>query len=287
MIAVCLEGGLGNQLFQIAFGYSLSIKYSKEFYLTGDVHPIFSNNYANSFNNRSFKILNLNEIGKFNSNDTFFNFKKLRFYKYQTFQETHFGYSNPKINLLHPTLFKGFWQSEKYFSESINQVRFLFSVSPILDFISVSYLNQILHYNSVAIHVRRGDYISVPENFEKHGICGVDYYKRAINYISKKQKNLTFFVFTDDNKWVSENMLHLFKKVIIVSTNNVGVNSWRDLYLISKCKHQIIANSTFSWWGAWLNTNQHKHIISPIKWFSNKELNDSTGDLIPETWVRL
>jgi hypothetical protein len=139
----------------------------------------------------------------------------------------------------------------------------------------------------VAIHVRRGDYISVPENFNKHGICGVDYYNRAINYLLSIEQDPTFFIFTDDIEWVRINMLPLFKNSIIVSTNNIGVDSWRDLYLMSQCKHQIIANSTFSWWGAWLNENQHKNIISPTNWFSNKELNDSTGDLIPETWVRL
>ncbi|MCX6300304.1 MAG: alpha-1,2-fucosyltransferase [Bacteroidetes bacterium] len=287
MIAVRLSDGLGNQLFQIAFGYSLSIKFSKEFYLTGDVHSIFSNNGDNSFISRSFRILNLNEIDKFKRNDCFFNFKKLKFNKYQTFQELNFKYSKPNINLLHPTLFKGFWQSEKYFIEFNNQIRLLFSGTPILDFISTSYLNQIILCNSVAIHVRRGDYISVPENFEKHGFCDVDYYKRAINYLLSKEQDLSFFIFTDDIEWVRINMLPLFVNIIIVSTNNVGVDSWRDLYLMTQCKHQIIANSTFSWWGAWLNSNQHKQIIAPKNWFSNKELNDSTGDLIPETWIRL
>ena len=287
MIAVRLSDGLGNQLFQIAFGYSLSIKHSKGFYLSGDVHPIFSNKNDNSFISCSFRILNLNEINKFNRNDSYFNYKKLKFNKYQTFQELNFEYSKPNINLLHPTLFKGFWQSEKYFIEFNKQVRLLFSVAPILDITSTSYLNQIVYCNSVAIHVRRGDYISVPENFKKHGFCGVDYYKRAINYILSKEQDLIFFIFTDDIQWVRINMLPFFKNIIIVSTNNVGVDSWRDLYLMSKCKHQIIANSTFSWWGAWLNEYQNKQIISPINWFSNKELNDSTGDLIPETWVRL
>lgn len=287
MLAVRLSDGLGNQLFQIAFGYSLSIKYSKEFYLTGDVHPIFSNREDSCFFSCSFRILNLNQIEKFNRNVCLFNFKKLKFNKYQTFQELNFKYSKPNKKLLQPTLFKGFWQSEKYFIEFNKQVRLLFSVAPILDTTSTSYLNQIVYCNSVAIHVRRGDYISVPENFKKHGFCGVDYYKRAINYILSKEQDLSFFIFTDDIEWVRINMLPFFKNIIIVSTNNVGVDSWRDLYLMSKCKHQIIANSTFSWWGAWLNEYQNKQIISPINWFSNKELNDSTGDLIPETWVRL
>lgn len=287
MIVVNLSDGLGNQLFQIAFGYSISQQYSKPLYITGDIHPIFSKINTDSFIRIKFNTLNSNEVINFNRNSSKYNFKNFKLTKYQTYHEKEFSFNDINFNLKNPTLFKGFWQSEKYFYHISNQIRFLFSVTPVLDNISRLYLKQISITNSVAIHIRRGDYISIPENFEKHGVCSIDYYKKAIKHISSKVKNLRLFVFTDDHDWVQENILPHFKNILIVSTRNFGANSWRDLYLISQCKHQIIANSTFSWWGAWLNTNRNKLVVAPQNWFTLSELNDKTVDLIPPTWIRL
>ena len=109
--------------------------------------------------------------------------------------------------------------------------------------------------------------------------------KAQVKPIALHPQNPHYFVFSDDKSWVKEN-LQFDCPVTFVSHNGPEKN-YEDLRLMSICKHHIIANSTFSWWGAWLNTNQHKKIISPLNWFSNKQLNDSTGDLIPETWVRI
>jgi hypothetical protein len=287
MIVIQLEGRLGNQLFQIAFGYALSIKHKKRLYLSGDINPLFSQQESTAFQNVSFNILNLNQIEKFNKKALNFRYKIITVSQYTIYEEKDILFSPVEFNTKNPTLFKGYWQSEKYFSDFAYKIRLLFSFTPILDNVSRIYMNQIVQSNSVAIHVRRGDYVSVPENLEKHGICSISYYISAEKYINNKVIQPAYFIFTDDFEWVSNNMKSFFPKMVIVDTNNIDSFCWRDMYLMSICKHQIIANSTFSWWGAWLNSNINKVVVAPKQWFVNEELNNSTLDLIPENWVRL
>ena len=287
MIVIQLEGRLGNQLFQIAFGYALSIKYNKRLYLSGDINPVFTEQGNKAFHNVSFNILNLNQIEKFNKEATFLKYKLIKVGKYTIYNEKNILFTPIELTSKNPTLFKGFWQSEKYFANCTYQLRVLFSFMPILDNLSRFYMNQISITNSVAIHVRRGDYVSVPENLAKHGICNLSYYVNAKKYVDNIAFQPTYFIFTDDFEWVSNNMKIYFPKMVLVETNNSDLFCWRDMYLMSICKHQIIANSTFSWWGAWLNSNVNKVVVAPKQWFANEDLNNATLDLIPNNWIRL
>ncbi len=136
---------------------------------------------------------------------------------------------------------------------------------------------------SVSIHIRRGDYISDPKTNQYHGICSPEYYNNAVKYVSQKIHRAHFYIFSDDINWAANNFKIDFPMTF------VGHNSWRkgydDMRLIGKCKHHVTANSSFSWWGAWLCSNPDKIVISPLKWF-NDSTND-TKDLIPCNWVRL
>lgn len=134
---------------------------------------------------------------------------------------------------------------------------------------------------TVSVHIRRGDYLQ-GNNLNYHGICGMDYYQNAIEYLQKKEKNLTFVFFSDDIERVKENFA--MGSAYFVD-RNVGKDAWQDMQLMSLCKHNIIANSSFSWRGAWLNANPEKIVIAPKHWFANPELTDQ--DIVPESWIRL
>ena len=138
----------------------------------------------------------------------------------------------------------------------------------------------IINVNAVSVHIRRGDYLS--EHF-KDGFgscCPIDYYLRSIRFIKKKTVNPLFVFFSDDMEWVKENIIE--ENAIYVDHNH-EFDAWQDMYLMSQCKHNITANSSFSWWGAWLNVNPQKIVISPARWWATSE-ND---DVVPDSWIRM
>jgi hypothetical protein len=132
--------------------------------------------------------------------------------------------------------------------------------------------------NSVSIHIRRGDFLLEEEKFGN--ICTPQYYGKAITEIGRRVETPVFFFFSDDMKWVRENMRIPHPYYI---DWNRGKDSWQDMFLMSKCKHHIIANSTFSWWGAWLNPSPQKVVVTPGRFLNNMD----TPDLIPDSWVKV
>lgn len=148
-------------------------------------------------------------------------------------------------------------------------------------------LNKINETESISLHVRRGDYVSNLKASSEHGVCSIDYYKKAIEHIKSKikdKKNICFFLFSDDPIWVKDNMTFINDEIVVIDFNNEE-KSHEDMRLMSACKHNIIANSSFSWWGAWLNNNQEKIVVAPEKWF--KVDNYDTRDLYPANFIKL
>jgi hypothetical protein len=137
----------------------------------------------------------------------------------------------------------------------------------------------------VSVHIRRGDYVTNSHTNAVHGTCSLEYYENAINYISEKVKAPHFFVFSDDYKWALENFKNRSYPVTCIS-NNADKN-YEDLTLMYNCKHHIIANSSFSWWGAWLNPNEDKIVIGPKQWFKSKKQSTDTKDVMPKEWVKM
>lgn len=179
------------------------------------------------------------------------------------------------------TFYFGGWPSEKYFLTDKSSISNSFNFSIPNDLENTNHINRINTCNSVAIHVRRGDYL-MGINLELFGrVCTKEYFKKAIGFIEHNVENPHFFVFSNDIEWVQ---LNLQMHNVTYVTCNCGENSWMDMYLMSICKHNIISNSTFSWWGAWLNTNPNKIVISPSRY-----LNDDNGltDVYPESWIKL
>lgn len=180
------------------------------------------------------------------------------------------------------TLYKGFWQSEKYFKEIEDEVRDTFKFQRFRLNEKSRFLYELLTNNEknfVSIHIRRGDYMEDPER----QVCTLNYYYLAINYIKQHVKQPNFVVFSDDILWCKEHLMNLHDGVQYVDWN-IGKDCWQDMCLMSNCSHHIIANSSFSWWGAWLNRNPRKIVVCPKRWNVDYPLD---SDRVPQNWIKL
>ncbi|MBY0432606.1 MAG: alpha-1,2-fucosyltransferase, partial [Cyclobacteriaceae bacterium] len=193
-----------------------------------------------------------------------------------------------------PLYLSGYWQSEKYFSPVSVVIRDQFIPARPLDERNTALQTQMQSQNSVAVHVRRGDYASASAYNSFFGVLPLQYYNLAMAEIVKTISNPVFYFFSDDPSWCKQ---HMPVGQAVFVDHNTGENAYKDLVLMSSCKHAIIANSTFSWWGAWLNRNPDKVVIAPRTWFQSSYLTKkepvypsryyNTKDLIPATWTRL
>lgn len=186
----------------------------------------------------------------------------------------------PEIFGMDQVYLSGYWQNEKYFSDIAGEIHKNFSFPLDMDLKNKEILSRIKQENSVSVHVRRGDYLLAKNENVYGGICTEEYYKKAIAYMDAQINSPHYFLFTDDVKWAEKNMR--YPNMTIIS-NNTGSNSYIDMFLMSQCKHNIIANSSFSWWGAWLNQNEKKMVIAPKRWFNNHE----NTDIICENWITI
>jgi hypothetical protein len=197
--------------------------------------------------------------------------------------EPHFHYWSgihdvPRASYLH-----GNWQSEKYFQEIAAVIRSDFAFKVPVANRNVDLARQIGKVNAVSLHVRRGDYAADPKTNANHGLCSLDYYRKALRLLNERVDQPEIFIFSDDIAWVKAN-LDIDLPCLFVD-HNMGMESYNDMRLMSLCQHHIIANSSFSWWGAWLNPNPDKVVIAPQRWFANA--NKNVDDLFPEGWVLL
>lgn len=294
MIITFLTGGLGNQMFQFAAGKALALKLKQELKLDISNYSHFQPNetirefeLAKVFQG-TFEIAEPKDLKKVLGWKTIFHqhpFLRKIFRKVAQNNnwvvEPGFGYWPDFFSRDSACLIEGYWQTKKYFESYADEIResFRFKLD---DFKNPELINKIENSNSISIHIRRGDFATHKATNNFHGICGSDYYLKAIEEISQKKENANFFVFSDDIEAAKE-LLKNCKNTYFVDENS-SANSHFDMMLMSRCKHHIIANSTFSWWGAWLNTNPDKTIIAPAQWFANG-LSDS--DLIPSEWLRI
>lgn len=196
--------------------------------------------------------------------------------------EPHFQYW-PEINHVPDACYlSGYWQSERYFKDAEAVIRADFSFRQPLSSVNEQVAEHMQRVNAVSLHVRRGDYVSDSRTHATHGVCPADYYAAAMQHMAERVDNVHFFVFSDDMQWVREYLQ--FEHPVDFMEHNRGEASHNDMHLMSLCKHHIIANSSFSWWGAWLNPRADKKVIAPQKWFAN---NNVTDDLYPPGWTRL
>ena len=176
----------------------------------------------------------------------------------------------------------GYFQSERYFKDSEPIIRKEFQLTNPLGAIAQNIAQEIESSNSVALHIRRGDYVSNADASAFHGICPPDYYHAAIKEIGKRVQEPKYFVFSDDIEWAKADA-GMPGHAVYVSQKDIA--DYEELFLMSKCKHAIIANSSFSWWGAWLNENPNKIVIAPKRWVADPNVN--TADVAPGEWIRI
>lgn len=298
MICIQLMGGLGNQMFQYACGKALSQKYQTELVL--DISRLHDKKNVVKITNRSYGLnifqLNVKEANKRDLKKTKpiiykilnvlsikLGFSGIQFSKY--FIENKNSYNSAILKVSKDCFLSGYWQSPYYFESIESLIREEFKFKNILDDNeNMERFNFIINSCSVSLHIRRTDLVN-NKNHNIHGTCSIEYYNNAIEYISKRLVTPHFVIFSDDIEWAKDN-LKLNFPCTYISGNN-GNKSYIDMQLMSNCKHNIIANSSFSWWGAWLNENHNKIVIAPKKWFSVNILNEQTIDLIPVKWIRL
>jgi hypothetical protein len=292
MVITNICGGLGNQMFQYAIGRATALRLNMP--LKVDVSSFSIRKIHQGFElTRVFscapEVVGVEDMRAVLGWQTSLVVRRLvlrrqmaTFRRKEFVVEPYFHFWKEILNVSGNCYLQGYWQSEKYFSEAATKIRKDFVFCKPLENQSLNLARQISKVNSVSLHVRRGDYANNPLTTSVHGLCSLDYYMAAIKYITERVQEPRFFIFSDDIEWVKNN-LKLSWPCEYVDCNRKD-QSYNDMRLMSMCKHNIIANSSFSWWGAWLNPNLYKIVIAPNKWFAN-EIN--TQDLIPLNWVRL
>lgn len=196
--------------------------------------------------------------------------------------EPHFQYFDGIKRVPSSCYLRGYWQSERYFAAVADVIRADFAFRLPLSGENRRLAETMRTVNAVSLHVRRGDYLSNPHTLSVHGVCSLEYYVRAIRHIVERVPDPVFFVFSDDLDWVKD-VLQLEYPCHFVEHNR-GSESYNDMRLMSLCSHHILANSSFSWWGAWLNSSDTKIVLAPAQWFARPV---DVADLLPEGWGRL
>jgi hypothetical protein len=280
-VIVKLKGGLGNQLFQYAIGKFVSLKFEMPLYFD-----------LSSFNSDKLRTFSLNvfasEFGIYEpkmEKKHWYNLLINAFYKTPTLLvEENFKF-DPTVfeRIKSDTMLDGYWQSEKYFesirASILNEITIQSNSEAYLSF----HKQIISANNAIFIHVRRGDYISNPETLKFHGVKGLDYYKTALTKLRSSFNTSSIFIFSDDIEYVKNNFTWIGDYAII----DGNLKDYEELMLMSECKHAIIANSSFSWWGAWLIKNPNKLVIAPERWFEDEAMHKQSQDIIPASWMKI
>ena len=294
MIITKLMGGLGNQLFQYAAGRRLAQVRGAELKLdiTGFTNP----NYRTK---RHYELAPFNVTQSLASEEDITRLtrpyygplprlinritRKKERPPVSYIKEMHYHFDPNILDLPDDVYLEGYWQSARYFDDIAELIRKEVTVRDSLVGRNSNLAQEISSCPAVSLHVRRGDYVHNEITHHTHGICDLDYYSQAVAFIASRVNNPVFFIFSDDPAWVHEH-LRLSYSVRIVDHNGPE-HGYEDMRLMSLCHHHIIANSSFSWWGAWLNPSKRKIVIAPKRWFNNYDAD--TSDLYPDSWVRL
>lgn len=286
MIVVRLMGGLGNQMFQYAIARSLADRYQTDLkldifdYQFHKLRRYEIDNYCVRASIATQKDLDCFgvKVNRFTLRHRIF--KQLpNLFSGKVFCEKSLAFNSGIFDIEPPAYLDGYWQSEEYFIANADAIRRDFSLVDPLDESNQIMLDKIKKSKSVSLHIRRGDYV----NNDAHGVCSADYYRKAVRYVAERINYPHLFVFSDDLEWVRDNLVFPVETTFVsINDNTRGIF---DMMLMQNCEHHIIANSSFSWWGAWLNPSPQKIVVSPVKWFRDTRLDDK--DIIPTGWIRI
>jgi hypothetical protein len=299
MIIVKLAGGLGNQMFQYACGRALSSKHNAPLFL--DHSFLEDKSFKEDFTYREYELNAFNIDKRIEKSDlkriglsdafnkpyeTVFSLRRL-LSGYQYFSQKGHGIDERISKIGSKVYLVGYYQSDYYFKDYENVIRDDFKFIPTAKEENKLLINKITSSeNPIALHVRRGDFLTLGGG-KVHGTCSLDYYKNAIAIVKEKVTNPTFFIFSvDDPEWAAKN-LKIDAPFEVIGNDNIGQHGFENMRLMSMCKHNIIANSSFSWWGAWLNNNPQKIVIAPKQWFDDDSRNSQMNKITPDSWYRI
>lgn len=296
MIVVRIYEGVGNQMFQYAYAYALSInkEYKDKIYLdvrdeaVGErdrkrfYRPLEIDQFQISLPQASPDILKKWDYIESRSlyNKAIYWLAERGIGRYKIYNEDNYNFDKKYLKPKDNSYIMGSFQHDEYFNMLRPGLVKEFTLKKKL--IIPAELETIMNrHEVVSIHIRRGDYVNDRCVRKVMGICNEKYYNKAVEYIMEHVKNVYLFVFTDDEQWVKDNLD--FKTPHIIISGHFGLSDVQELVMMSKCRHNIIANSTFSWWGAWLNNNESKIVVAPGKWFRES----GRKNIAVEQWVTL
>ncbi len=289
MIITQLSGGLGNQMFQYAIGRRLSLLHGCKLKLDLTNYRLYPERKFELSNFAvSYEVASVSDIALFKplgKRALIMSLPRrvLNPGRYRIYRERHYHFDPEVLNCGDDMYLEGNWQSYKYFNEIADIIRKDFSLKDPLDSQNADLMESISMSNAISVHFRRGDYVSDAWARDTLGVCDSAYYKSAIDYIVRRVEGPAFYLFSDDPDWV---LSHVKWEVPFhVVQHNSSASGWLDMQLMSRCRHHIIANSTFSWWAAWLSPFADKLVLAPNLWFQSKDRD--ARDLIPSEWTRL
>ncbi len=294
MIIVRVKGGLGNQMFQYAAGLRLAqvrrveLKLDLSYYERpprGSTPRKFELDRLNI----SAPKANPDEIARFTRNPA--GGRRVRWLSRllraasgrRWIREDSLRFDPRVLRAPRQTYLDGYWQSERYFRDADERVRGEFSFRDSLEGKSGDVADRIGSCESVALHVRRGDYVSRSRVAARHGACSLEYYRSAVAEIARRVGCPEFFIFSDDATWARDSIQTGFPSTFV--DHNGPDSGFEDMHLMRLCRHHVIANSSFSWWGAWLSPPRDRIVIGPRLWFADSE--SESADLLPTDWLRL
>src|ERR1051326_814195 len=294
MIIVRLLGGLGNQMFQYALGRTLALKNSDELNL--DIEGYKSQARTNERSIRRFELDHFNIQAEVATVDEINRLKHPFGRASSVARKIRSRFAVPTVRFDAAVLrrtgnlyLEGYWQSEKYFKQFEDAIRADFKAKEEPSTPARHIMAEIKNAKDsraipVSLHVRRGDYAYSPESIRDFGMPPDDYYNSAVRFISERLNTpkLTLFVFSDDIVWVESRLRFSFP---VTYVSRAGMDDWEEILLMSSCSHHIIANSTFSWWGAWLNNDSTKIVVAPKHWAHKNPWHFK--DIIPADWIRI
>lgn len=285
MVIVKIIGGLGNQMFQYAYAKALQQKgYEVKIDISAfETYKLHGGYQLDKYN------IDLNPSTKDENNEFYKNtlcskvLRKFRIDFSRRVKEKSLLFDNQLLNIEDNNYIDGYFQNENYFKNIKEIILKQFIINQKISDYSKDIENKIKKsQNSCSLHIRRGDFIN-STNISIHGVCALEYYKNAIKYL-EEIGHMNYFVFSDDIEWVKKNL---------PMGNAIYVNSiekripHEDIYLMNLCIYNIIANSSFSWWGAWLNQNEKKVVLAPKRWFADDSLESQSRNIVCESWVKV
>lgn len=289
MIIARLLGGLGNQMFQYATGRALALRTGADLKL--DL-AIYESSTSRAYALGHFPIqavpatrLEVERLTRIRTPERVLGrlLRRKPRPRRSHVREPDLRFHPEILDLPDDVYLDGYWQSERYFIDAATAIQNELGPPEPESARDREVAAAIDSTESISLHVRRGDYVSSRVAREILGPCGLDYYQRALAMLRERLALPHLFVFSDEPEWAREN-LDLPLPTTVVDHNDPG-DAHRDLALMARCRHHIIANSSFSWWGAWLAPRPDKIVIAPRRWFAREDL--SADDLVPEPWMRL